>query len=108
MWYIAFILATIAINTVPRWIPGIDGDLFTFWQSVSFVTMGIAMWFPMNTKTDRIVRDWCILLAINNAIDEYYRVAQKTNEFEIIFAIAVTTWTAYRLTKCRSKTKPMT
>lgn len=108
MWYIVFILATIAINTVPRWIPGIDGDLFTFWQSVSFVTMGVAMWFPMNTKTDKIVRDWCILLAINNAIDEYYRVAQKTNEFEIIFAIAVTIWTAYRLTKCRSKTKPMT
>ena len=108
MWYIALILATAATNTVPRHIPGIDGDKFCAWQAVSFVLMGLAMRFPMNTKTDKIVRDWCILLAINNAIDEYYRVAQKTNEFEIIFAIAVTIWTAYRLTKCRSKTKPMT
>lgn len=108
MWYAIFILATVATNTIPRWIPHYDGDLFCIWQAISFVLMGIAMLFMKNTKTDRIIRDWCVGLAINNAIDEICRVAEKTNPFEVYFAIIVTLCTVYRLKKCQSKHKATT
>lgn len=103
-----FIIATIAANTVPRWIPSIDGDLFCMWQAISFVLMGFALLFMKNTKTDQIIRDWCVGLAINNSIDEICHVAKKTNNYEVLFAIIITLWTVYRLIKCQSKHKATT
>lgn len=74
-----FIIATIAANTVPRWIPSIDGDLFCMWQAISFVLMGFALLFMKNT-----------------------------NNYEVLFAIIITLWTVYRLIKCQSKHKATT
>ncbi len=105
---IALIIGFVAVNTVPRWVHGIDGDIFCMLQALSYVLLCIAALMKKESKRERIVWDWACLLAINNFIDEAYRVAQKTNEFEVFFAIAVTLWTAYRLTKCQSRHKPMT
>lgn len=99
---IVLILIAVATNTIPRWIRGIDGDVFCVWQAVSFVFMGLAAQIKGNTKQERIMFDWCVLFAINNAIDEMYRVALKTNVFEVSFAIAITAWTVIRLIRCRT------
>lgn len=99
---IILILLTVATNTIPRWIDGISGDAFCLWQAVSFVCMGLAARLKHETETERIVFDWCVLFAINNAIDEIYRVAERTNNFEVSFAIAVTAWTVIRLIRCRT------
>ncbi len=105
---VILILLAVATNTIPRCIPNIDGDTFCKWQAISFVLLGLAALTKKDSKVERIMFDWCVLFAINNTIDEIYRVALKTNAFEVFFALAVTLWTAYRLIKCQSRHKPMT
>lgn len=98
------IVLAAAVNTIPRWIPGIDGDVFCTWQAVSFVVMAIAGTMTKGTKTERYTWIWCVGLAINNAVDEALKVAKILNPFEIPFAVGVTLWGIYQIGTClRSK-----
>jgi len=99
---IALVILFVAANTVPRWVHGISGDLFCMWQALSYVLLCFAAQLKQDSKEERIMWDWACLLSINNAIDEIYRVAEKTNNFEVSFAIAITTWTVIRLIRCRT------
>lgn len=105
---IALVILFVAANTIPRWVHGIDGNLFCMWQAISYVLLCFAAHQKKDSKEERIMWDWACMLSINNVIDEIYRVAEKTNEFEILFAIAITAWTIYRLLKCLSKHKATT
>jgi len=99
---IALVILFVAANTVPRWVNGISGDVFCMWQALSYVLLCFAAQLKQDSKDERIMWDWACLLSINNAIDEMYRVALKTNVFEVSFAIAITAWTVIRLIRCRT------
>jgi hypothetical protein len=99
---IALVIGFVVVNTVPRWVHGIDGDIFCMFQALSYVLLCLAALLSIKDRRERIVWDWACLLAINNFIDEMYRVAEKTNVFEVSFAIAITAWTVIRLIKCRT------
>jgi len=86
-------------NTIPRW-GVVDGDIFCKWQALSFVLMGVGAINRGKSKQERIIWDWCVLLSINNLIDELFGVASEVSLFEIMFAIAVTVWTGYRIKQC--------
>ena len=88
----------VLVNSIPRW--GVwDGNVFCKLQALSFVLMGIGAINRGKSKQERIIWDWCVLLSINNLIDELFDVAGNVSMFEIVFAIAVTVWTGYRLKK---------
>lgn len=99
---IALVILFVAANTVPRWVNGISGDVFCMWQALSYVLLCFAAQLKKDSKEERIMWDWACLLSINNAIDEIYRVAEKTNNFEVSFAIAIIVWTVIRLIRCRT------
>lgn len=110
MWTIFWLLVCIATNTIPRWINGITGDTYCTWQAISFVCAAIALKsFSLYIPSSRIVRiifvfvDYIAMLALMNAIDEYFKVAQKLQPWEIPIAIILTIWTIVRL--CTLPTK---
>lgn len=92
---IAFIIAAILANTLPRWWPGITGDAFCAWQAFSFVLVGFAGRY--GTKSPWW--DYLIMLALNNWIDEARHHAETTDPIEIGFAIMATLWLIYKLCK---------
>lgn len=104
MWTIFWLLMCIASNTIPRWIPGISGDDFCKWQAISFVCATISIKsFSLYISSNRMIRiifvfvDYTGMLALMNAIDECFKVAQKLQTWEIPIAIILTLWTIARL-----------
>jgi integral membrane sensor domain MASE1 len=94
----ALLLACVVVNIIPRYLPSVNGEQFCMWQSVSFVLIAAAgigrgAWW-----------EFVFLLALGNAIDEIFKVAQHVSYSEYWYAIVVTLWTIYRL-KCRTKPK---
>lgn len=104
---ISLLIGCICANLYPRWASGITGDMFCFWVAVSFVLLSIAS----RIKSDGVIVNYAfelvIILSVNDATDEYFRIAEKINDYEILFGIGAVCWTLYRIishtTKPRKK-----
>jgi hypothetical protein len=98
MAILALILYVLA-NTIPRWIEGINGDVFCKWQALSYLFLVISGNINKRSKYEKIAFTWAILLTVNNAFDELFGNPYKVSIFEISFAILVTVWTVIRCRK---------
>lgn len=102
---ISFLLLGVALNTYPRF--AFEGDagglMFCKYQAVSFVFILLAGKITCKEKINTIFWDFVGLLAIGNAADEIWNVAESFTNSEKIFAVIATAWTIYRLVKCRTK-----
>lgn len=101
---ISFLLLGVFANTYPRF--AFEGDagglLFCKWQAVSFVFILLAGKITCKEKLNTIIWDFVGLLAIGNAADEIWNVAESFTNSEKIFAVIVSIWTIYRLNQCRT------
>jgi len=93
----------LGLNTYPRiYFQGDKGGtLFCKYQAVSFLFILLAGRITCKEKLNTIFWDFVGLLAIGNAADEIWNVAESFTNSEKIFAVIVTAWTIYRLNKCR-------
>lgn len=102
---ISLIIASIIANTVPRWIPGIDGNIFCQFQALSFVIMSIAA-ISTNRENviERLLWQYTIGLALNNLYDEVLGDPLHVGKIELTVVIFFTLCTLYRLRKCQQET----
>jgi len=90
---ISLLMAYVATNTIPRWIEGIDSDIFCMWQAISYLCLCLAA----IAKTDfSYLWAWALLLTFNNAYDEVLGNPHIVGRFKIGFAITVTIWATYK------------
>ncbi len=101
---ISLIIACICANTIPRWIPGIDGDLFCKWQAASFALMAFAALSTNRvSRIEVILWQYTIGLALNNLYDEVLGDPLHVGIIELTVAILFTICTIYRLIRCLQK-----
>lgn len=99
MYSIIALILYVLTNTIPRWVEGINGDVFCKWQALSYLFLVIAGSKNKGSKYEKIAFAWAILLTINNAFDEWLGNPYKVSIFEISFAILITLWTILRCHK---------
>lgn len=107
MRVIALIVCGILANTLPRWwfaMYGSTEGAFMKYQALSYVLLTLAGAFSTTNKRDRIWWDYCVVLAINNLVDELREHAEQIDGIEVLFAISATAWLIYKLIKCQTKT----
>jgi hypothetical protein len=104
---VILLLSCIAANTLPRWYLNggtvAEGTLFCKWQAASFVLMALAAVNRQRSQKEKELWYYTISIAWYNLMDELFGVAERFPQSEKIYAIVVTLWTIYRLTRCRSK-----
>lgn len=102
MYSIIALILYVSANTIPRWIEGINGDVFCKWQALSYLFLVISGSKNKQSKYEKIAFTWAILLTLNNAFDEIFGNPYKVSIFEISFAILVTVWSMLRCRKGNS------
>lgn len=99
LWFqILLIMTATAANTIPRW-----SESHAWYYEGQAVS--ILLWlFAARNKTKHAVInlfwEWCILLAINNVIDELFGDPKEVSVVEVSVSIIITLWTLYKITKC--------
>jgi len=95
---IALIIAGIFANTYPRHYID-NGDVFCTWVAGSFVLISLAIPLLSSSIWVSLVAELTVVLAINDFLDEYHRIAEQPSRYEYVIVgvlISITLFRFYR------------
>lgn len=99
---IVLLFVCVLANTLPRHMltePTIEnGQLFCMWVAFSFVLLALAFMANGTNVFIAPIKEFVVLSAANDFIDEYYKVAEQVNPFEMWILKLALIWLAIRVT----------
>lgn len=95
---IVLIMAGIVVNTYPRYYIH-NGDVFCTWVAGSFVLISLAIPLLSSSIWVSLVAELTVVLAINDFLDEYHRIAEKPSRCEYAIVGVLILITLFRFYK---------